>query len=258
MHSSVGTGSLAYTVGSKLMDVRVAFNGDTRKEEDEPVVETSPVKEQSKSNGTAVTPREASNDAFEESLNENLNLIVRKLSKRERTAGDVQEGTSSSDELSLQEPLPGKVDSLETTLLRKPGAGLVKKRTSIEDDQKSAQSVDSLQKDATREVSCNVEYSTLTDMDVEGQKEEERSVPAKEDSNFIKSVDLDSIPGPRLSGDAQRVTDWLWTLHRIGKYIDRVQYMHMQVKHSSMYLYFLELLCPETFIYPNFHGSVTI
>ncbi len=68
-----------------------------------------------------------------------------------------------------------------------------------------------------------MEDSALRDMDVEGQKENERIAPAEEDSNFIKSIDLDSLPGPRLSGDPERVTDWLWTLHRIGKYI------HMQV-----------------------------
>ncbi len=110
MHSSIGTGSLAYTVGSKLMDVRVASNDKTRTEE-------SPAKEQSKSHGAAA-----------ESLNEseNLNLIVRELA-------DVQGEISSSDEPRLPEPLPGEVASTESTQLqRKPGAGLVKKRSGLQ------------------------------------------------------------------------------------------------------------------------------
>jgi hypothetical protein len=90
------------------------------------------------------------------------------------------------------------VDSSEPTQLQqKPGAaGLVKKRTSTEVEH-------------TQEV----DDSTVKDMDIEGLKEED--VPAKEDSSFMKSIDLDSLPGPRLSGEAERVTDWLWTLHRI-------------------------------------------
>lgn len=167
MHASVGTGSLAYTVGSKLMDVRLSCREDPA-----PIVE---------SHGTE---------------GENLNAIARDL----RSAADVQEGTSSSDEPSLQEPLPGEVDSSQPTQLQqKPGAaGPVKKRTSTEVDR-----------------TPEVDDSTVKDMDIEGLKEED--VPAKEDSSFMKAIDLDSLPGPRLSGEAERVTDWLWTLHRIGK-----------------------------------------
>ena len=266
MHASIGTGCLAYTVGSKLMDVRVASN-DSARTGAAPIVETSSVgdfKEQckgqsvmetqhqtldeSRSSDTAAVDRETFNtcdENFKEttdsqkmrtnssSESENLNSIVR----GERTEADLlskmrRGEMSSSDELRLQEPLPGEVDSFATAQLeQKPGAGLVKKQTQGAGHEKLVEGVDSIQENGDLEkaqssvsihciesVPCNpvandVRDSTSGDMDVERQKEED-----ERDSNFIKSVDLDSVPGPRLSGEAERVTDWLWTLHRIGKY----------------------------------------
>ncbi|KAG0606365.1 hypothetical protein M758_9G135600 [Ceratodon purpureus] len=256
MHSSVGTGSLAYTVGSKLMDVRVASNDNDRKR-DAPIVETSPVgdfkeqsggqsvMDQSRSSDTAAVDR-ATSDTCEASLkegpdsqkmrtnsgseSENLNSIIRGERTEPVLLGKTkQEGISSSDDLRLQEPLPGEVDSFATAQLeQKPGAGLIKKETPVAVDEKLVEGVDYVQdKDdlekaqssvsshPMKSISSNpvineVEDSALRDMDVEGQKEED-----VRDSGFIKSVDLDSVPGPRLSGQAERVTDWLWTLHRI-------------------------------------------
>lgn len=269
MHSSVGTGSLAYTVGSKLMDVRVASNDNARKR-DAPIVETSPVgdfKEQSRgqsvmetqhqtqgesrSSDAAAVDRETSNTckaSLRESTDsqkmgtnsgsesENLNSIIR----GERTEPDLsgktrQEGMLSSDDLRLQEPLPGEVDSFATAQLeQKPGAGLIKKQTPVAVDEKLVEGVDSIQDKGDLEkaqssvsshpilsisinpVANEVEDSALRDMDAEGQKKEDES-----NSNFIKSAELDSVPGPRLSGEAERITDWLWTLHRIGKYLHK-------------------------------------
>lgn len=211
--------------------------------------------DENRSSGTAAVDREscdASEASFKESTDsqekradsdserENLNSIVR----GERAEADLprkmqQGGISSPDDLRLQEPLPGEVDFFATTQLeQKPGAGVVKEQTPVAGDENFAVGVDSFQdkgglekaqssvlSHSTASVSCtpvtnDVEDSTLRDMDVEGQKEEERVFSVKEDekdSTFIKSVDLDSVPGPRLSGEAERVTDWLWTLHRIGK-----------------------------------------
>lgn len=196
MHSSIGTGSLAYTVGSKLMDVRVASNDNNARRRDHPVgtfkeqPQGQPVMETqhpdvSRDSQASLKDTTDSQKMRTNSSSQNLNSIIQGERTEAEFSGKMQqEGISSSGDLRLQEPLPGEVDSFATAHLeQKPGAGLTRKSNPVTND---------------------VEDSALRDMDVEG-----------DDSSFMNSVDLDSVPGPRLSSEAERVTDWLWTLHRI-------------------------------------------
>lgn len=246
MHSSVGTGSLAYTVGSKLMDVRVTSNGNGD-DEDVPLVESIPVddfKNHSKArHQTSVKNRRSNLEASNESCapgagTENLNSIVQESYRDERTGDGLpvqmeQQGVFTSDDLRLQEPLPGEVVASE----QRPGAGLVKMLTPTEVDQKSIESVgfrqengdiakDELERSQntvpvpsifSTPIASDVE-STLRRMEVEGQRGGMTDLSSEQDernSTFLKSVDLDTVPGPRLSGGSEKVTNWLWTLHRI-------------------------------------------
>ena len=178
MHSSVGTGMLAYVVGSKVMDVRTPSNNPATMEEE------------SRNDTSLARKRECSSDSagFSSALDEPSANNCFPLELKDRCYEDQDESEGFFD----FPPLP------VTDLFR-----------SHESEKKGLDSPDA------SDHNCIMEDETLHNFKINDNVDliTESTGISLHHSNTENGVFDQSI-----QTSDKRVSDWLWTLHRIGKY----------------------------------------
>lgn len=261
MHSSVGTGLLAYTVGSKLMDVRITseeneaalriqeFTNTAAKSDIDATNSQhsrpgrSPSLDRAKevnfhqefhqecgSNQiTRIGCTEESGDNNEcgcaESAGANTssfshqcidcNLFCSNDMDREDSVAEVSQlATSENSESMWPGPLPGGVDPVESTHLKLGSVGEIRPDTTTPNNMKNG---DSSIRNSCASGACTSQRKPSKCI---------RTIPAERDPEKVgktlwteleTSSFTDPTPRSQLSSN-QRVADWLWTLHRIGKF----------------------------------------
>lgn len=257
MHSSVGTGLLAYTVGSKLMDVRITSEDNKaalRIQEFTNTVAKSDIDATSSQHSRP--GRSPSFDAKEVNFQEfhqegGSNLITRigcreelgdnnecectesatantssfshqsigcksfclnDMDREDSLAEVSQLATSENSESMWPGPLPGGVDPVESTHLKLGSGGEIRPDTTAPNNMKNG---DSLIRNCHASGACTSRRKT---------KKCARTIPVERDPEKVgktlwteleKSF-TEPTPSSQVSSN-QRVADWLWTLHRIGK-----------------------------------------
>ena len=254
MHSSVGTGSLAYVIGSKVMDMRTSSRDDRKTQSKiERLASNNNNIEVGKCCDRSITCTETANASQQESSNNWVELVSLRASIDNATYDSSVQQNCSSPKLGRESdgshyeidssfdfpPLP------VTNLFEKSGKD---KRSSIEhDDKNSAQHKLRFEGDRMHsfQINNNVDLviesngqhplATLHRMD----SEIETASPDEDESEFlsknpayevqmVNQLKISDVPQPAMirasisqgwSASEDRVSEWLWTLHRIGIYV---------------------------------------
>lgn len=249
MHSSVGTGSLAYVVGSKVMDVRTSSkNEQTLQAKIEESTYNDNNIEVGKYYDRSIICAEVANASHWESSNEldlrasTDNAVCDSSGQRNSSSpkmGREQEESHCMTDSSFEFPPSPVIDLFEMS-------GKDKKSGTEHRDKLPAPDNSRFEDDSMHSfrINNNVELviesnsqplATLHPMDSEiglaSPEEEETELQSKnqvDEAQMVNQLKLSDVPQPAMIRSSisqgwpvseERVSEWLWTLHRIGTYV---------------------------------------
>ncbi|KAL5990838.1 hypothetical protein ACLOJK_011743 [Asimina triloba] len=178
MHSSVGTGNLAYVVGSKVMDARTMSNNNTKKEEEI----RSGLASQHASNTV-----EAENDLKNGCMDSSY-AWQRESSSDSADLASVR-GSTDSAAYGSSCAVPSSKEYATESYFDFPPLPVT----------------DLFQKDDGDEIECEP-YSS--------RRQEDQSFSLEEEP-MHKAAMINAIKSNGMTASEERVSEWLWTLHRI-------------------------------------------
>ncbi|XP_027341512.1 small G protein signaling modulator 1 isoform X2 [Abrus precatorius] len=250
MHSSVGTGSLAYVVGSKVMDMRTSSK-DERKEQ--PKIERSTYNyndiEVGKHSDRSITCTEAADASHRESSNNGVDLFSLRASTDNATYDSSGQRNSSSPKLEREaEGSHFVIDSSfdfpslpVSNLFEKSGKD--KKSGTEHYDKLPAQDKSRFEDDSMHSFRINNNVDLVIESNSQQplaalhpmDSEIEIASPDEEEPEFlsdkpvyelqmVNQLKISDVPQPAMISASvsqewpvseDRVSEWLWTLHRI-------------------------------------------
>lgn len=248
MHSSVGTGSLAYVVGSKVMDMRTSsklereMKGKTSTSNDNNI-------EVGKYNERSIICTEAAKEGHHESSNGSVDLASLRASTDGATYDSYGQQNCSSPNLGRETDgshcvidSPFDFPALPVTnLFEKSGKDnnsstehgsklSARHRLRFDDEMHTFQINDNVDLigESNGQQPRGILHSTNSEIEIASPDEDEPEFPSDNavyEAQMVNQLKISDVPQPaRISAamsqewpvGEDRVSEWLWTLHRIG------------------------------------------
>lgn len=240
MHSSIGTGSLAYVIGSKVMDMRISSQEETKDAE----VQTVHISEANSDT------KDKSYTCLEESSSDYCDLVH----VRKSTVGGAYDSSSyppSPDPCDCSSPItygPHDSDYACDSFLDFPAlpftdlfedkhkndgdavrlhehTNSTRRGLRYEDDHmhsfqinNNADLIEESNSFSSNDVSLHANCNGETILPDVRESPRSNNLEFRSPKHKIRISDVPDIPATSANGD--RASEWLWTLHRIGKHVN--------------------------------------